>query len=339
MSKLTKEKLIKLMAIANKTNNTLIRINNTKKKIQDNIESLSNTIAKTIKTANLANLDFEQYCERFAYGIDVKFHQEKYAHTYDFVKFVDKCPKYIKFIESMVQSPIEIKTTETLTDCHLSIEKIKTNITNCGKQISAEVKILKDKNSINYKILNTLFDRIKKIETEIQSQTVIRKQLYENIINEIIDGRTVQKLPIHDIQIGKHKQDIQAQIELTKLEIKRNISRIITLNKNKIEYMNVANNNMYNNWEMLYGRMIADQKQLFMRRSRDLRNIITRLQSKHKTAVLDLEKINIGIKPIMEEYSKSVGSLHKYIRQDTITQNLLWNLAVDEFNSQIPKKD
>jgi hypothetical protein len=345
----TKDTIVKLLIAIRKIKSEIGDIKATKTKLVTKKDILSTTLEKTKNAKQHIDQDYSDYKELVAYTIDVNYYLKKYMIFDVKCEDIQACQIgktstcehateiYNKFKtysqDRFISSNICMSTIKTHQNIKFiistqTVNTYKNNLNNIIKTNDAELALYRNK--LYKKSLVESYNILTKVNEDIEAEKAERYEVYKQIINEIIDGNIISKIPFYNTKLYTNKKNIIAQIECTKQQIKLNVNKKKDLKKRIIEYTNVIENDIYNVQETLFNKILSEVSKYFSTDTHVI--LIESLDKKYKILTSKLEHINTQLSDLSTEFGKLFNRMVDILQRISISQIHIWNSAIRELN-------
>ena len=325
----TKDNIVKLLVSIRETKKNIDGLKTNKERLVVKNNILLDTLEKTKYASISVEQEYAEYKEFISYIIDINYYIKKYRYT---SPSVDLSEIHAKF--SKISNPkICISTIKTQPNIATDIQKSNSYRDRLNYLIKVNTRELDMYNNELYlKKLDNLYDQLSKIDIEIDIEKTARYVIYEQIINEIIDGKIVRSVPFYNIKNQTIRTNIKSDIKCTKQQIRLNYSKQKELKKCIIEYTNVIENDIYNIHETIFNNILDHVFEHFQIEKYTI--LIDSLNKKHNTLTTKLANIDKQINELSNEFKQLFNQMADILQRINISQIHIWNLAVTEFNTR-----
>ena len=325
----TKDNIVKLLVSIRETKKNIDGLKTNKERLVVKNNILLDTLEKTKYASISVEQEYAEYKEFISYIIDINYYIKKYRYT---SPSVDLSEIHAKF--SKISNPkICISTIKTQPNIATDIQKSNSYRDRLNYLIKVNTRELDMYNNELYlKKLDNLYDQLSKIDIEIDIEKTARYVIYEQIINEIIDGKIVRSVPFYNIKNQTIRTNIKSDIKCTKQQIRLNYSKQKELKKCIIEYTNVIENDIYNIHEIIFNNILDHVFEHFQIEKYTI--LIDSLNKKHNTLTTKLANIDKQINELSNEFKQLFNQMADILQRINISQIHIWNLAVTEFNTR-----
>ena len=325
----TKDNIVKLLVSIRETKKNIDGLKTNKERLVVKNNILLDTLEKTKYASISVEQEYAEYKEFISYIIDINYYIKKYRYT---SPSVDLSEIHAKF--SKISNPkICISTIKTQPNIATDIQKSNSYRDRLNYLIKVNTRELDMYNNELYlKKLDNLYDQLSKIDIEIDIEKTARYVIYEQIINEIIDGKIVRSVPFYNIKNQTIRTNIKSDIKCTKQQIRLNYSKQKELKKCIIEYTNVIENDIYNIHEIIFNNILDHVLEHYQIEKYTI--LIDSLNKKHNTLTTKLANIDKQINELSNEFKQLFNQMADILQRINISQIHIWNLAVTEFNTR-----